>query len=108
MFLREGFKDSKHLMTECKENVIQNELHSAWKSKQDTVNMMHLASWLGSFPDAEVADEPGQSQTHGQLPAHSPHVLDTIWYLQHSASEKQTHHGKTVIYQAEISLYSLF
>lgn len=87
---------------------MQNETHSVYaqclKSWQYTVNMMHLAGWLGSFPDAEVADEPGQSQTHGQLPAHSPHVLDTIWYLQHSASDQQTYHSKTVIQQAEISL----
>lgn len=51
------------------------------------VTFPHLASWLGSFPDAKVADEPGQGQTHGQLPAHSPHVLNTIWYLQYPASD---------------------
>lgn len=55
------------------------------KQKQTWITTSHLASWLGPLPDAKVADEPGQGQTHGQLPAHSPHVLNTIWYLQYSA-----------------------
>lgn len=74
---------------------MENGIHSVHvrclETKPHTINTMHLAGWLGSFPDAEVADEPGQTQTHGQLPAHSSHVLDTIWYLQDSASDRAKH-----------------
>ena len=38
----------------------------------------YLAGRFGSLPDAEVADEPGQGQTEGQLPANTAHVLDAI------------------------------
>lgn len=61
--------------------------HTPMRARRTSVALPHLASWLGSFPDAEVADEPGQGQTQGQLPAHAAHVLNTIWDLQHSAPD---------------------
>lgn len=69
-------------------SLIENKhTHSLNSNTPPSVAPPHLASGLGSFPDAEVADEPGQGQTQGQLPAHPTHVLNTIWDLQHSASD---------------------
>lgn len=42
----------------------------------------HLARGLDSLPDAEVAEDPGEQEAQGQLPAQTPQVLDTIGDLQ--------------------------
>lgn len=77
-----------HVILSLKNNSLPlSNTQTCMHSKRKCVTSPHLASWLGSFPDAKVADEPGQGQTHGQLPAHSPHVLNTIWYLQYPASD---------------------
>lgn len=36
----------------------------------------HLASGLDPFPDAEVADDPGEQEAQGQLPTQGPQVMD--------------------------------
>lgn len=41
-----------------------------------------LARGLDPLPDAEVADDPGEQEAQGQLPAQGPQMLDAIRDLQ--------------------------
>lgn len=43
---------------------------------------MDLARGLDPLPDAEVADDPGEQEAQGQLPAQGPQVMDAIRDLQ--------------------------
>lgn len=47
--------------------------------------VLHLASGLYSLPDAEVADDPCNSQTDHQVPVQRPDVVNTWRYSQHSS-----------------------
>lgn len=38
---------------------------------------IHLAGRLDSFPDAEVADDPGNGQTDHQVPVQRANVMNT-------------------------------
>ena len=37
-----------------------------------------LARGLDALPDAEVADDPGEQEAQGRLPAQGPQVLDAF------------------------------
>lgn len=38
----------------------------------------HFARGLDALPDAEVADDPGEQEAQGQLPAQGTQVLDAL------------------------------
>lgn len=48
----------------------------------------YFASGLDSFPDAEIADDPGQQEAESQLPAHSAQIVKTFCYFQCSPPER--------------------
>lgn len=49
-----------------------------------------LARGLDPLPDAEVADDPGEQETQGQLPAQGPQLMDARGDAQNTPPEEQT------------------
>lgn len=45
----------------------------------------HLACGLDALPDAEIADDPGEQEAQGQLPAQGAQVVDTRGDAQNSS-----------------------
>lgn len=50
----------------------------------------NLSRSLDSFPDAEVANDPAQEKTPGQVPADSTHLLDSTRQTQDPSPEHST------------------
>lgn len=46
------------------------------------VRACHLPSRLDALPHTEVADDPGEDETQGQLPPQAAHLLDAPRHLQ--------------------------
>lgn len=58
-----------------------------------------------TFPDTEVAEDPAGQKTHGQLPAHTAHLLDASGHAQRPLPEKTGELGNEPS-KALVHLYS--
>ena len=61
----------------------------------------HLACDLDALPDAEVADDPGEQETQGQLPAQASQVLDARADAQNTSPAEEGWGGVTPPGEAE-------
>lgn len=52
----------------------------------------HLSCGFGSLPDAEVADDPGDEQTQGQVPVQRTHVVNAGGNPEHSSPAETPEH----------------
>lgn len=52
----------------------------------------HLSCGFGSLPDAEVAHDPGDEQTQGQVPVQGTHVVDAGGNPEHSPPAETPEH----------------
>lgn len=50
---------------------------------------VHLPGRSHSFPDTEVAQDPGQQQAQDELPSQAPDVLNPLRYSQYPSPEKK-------------------
>lgn len=54
----------------------------SWAERGQELSNTDLACGLDPLPDAEIADDPGNQEAQGQLPAQGPQVVDAIRDLQ--------------------------
>ena len=72
-------------------------LHEAGREGSRT----HFARGLDALPDAEVADDPGEQETQGQLPAQAAQVLDARADAQNTSPAEEGWGGVTPPGEAE-------